>query len=238
MNTNDRRRYDMLNRIDNFSAMHAQRFPTTSPVHGAFAVIAAEVEQLEALDVAARSASQSARAARKAAAGKALADALTRAGHTARVLGKANAQFEVRLELPAVTDDLQLLTIAREFAAKAAPHVEPFAIHGVAIDELPPLIDAFDGALNERGMRRNEQVHVRGRIKASLERAMDAVDTLDVTVANHLRGDSATLAVWKAARRISYRKASRSVSSDAAAPGDPAPDAATPAPMSGAGTVQ
>ena len=138
------------------------------------------------------------------------------------------------LELPAATDDLQLLTIAREFAAKAAPHVEPFAIHGVALDELPPLIDAFDGALNERGMRRNEQVHVRGRIKASLERAMDAVDTLDVTVANHLRGDSATLAVWKAARRISYRKASRT----GAAPGDPAPDADTPAPMAGAGTVQ
>ena len=102
MNTIERRRYDMLIRIRNFSAMHAQRFPTTSPVHGAFAVIAAEVEQLEGL-----------------------VDVLTRAGHAARVLGKASAQFEVRLELPAVTDDLQLLTIAREFAAKAAPHVEP-----------------------------------------------------------------------------------------------------------------
>jgi hypothetical protein len=44
-------------------------------------------------------------------------------------------------------------------------------------------------------MRRSDKVHRRAGIEASLERALDAVDTLDVTVANHLRWDGATQAV-------------------------------------------
>ena len=231
MTSKDRCRYDMLIRVRSFHAIHGQRLPTTSPAHGAFAVIAAELAQIEALDVAERTASQSARAARKAAARKALVDSLTRAGETARVLGKTTPQIDARVDLPPSTHDRQVLTIAREFAAKAAPFAGQFAVHGIGLDELQQHTDALEAALTERGTGRNERNHARAQLEASLERALDALDTLDVTMANHLKGDRAMKAVWKGARRIDYPRRSGTGPSagEGAAAGSPPETATTPA---------
>jgi hypothetical protein len=230
MTNKDRCRFDMLIKVANFRTNHGQRFPKTSPVHDAFGVITAEVEQLQALDVAEGSASDSARAERKAAAHKALVDTLTRAGKTARVLGKTMPQIDVRVALPASIHDLQLLTTARRFASEAEPFAAQFAVHGMVLDEVQQQIDALDAAYNARGIKREEQRHLRARIKESLDRAMDAVDTLDVTVANHLKGDEVMRTVWKGARRIEYpRRSSNGVG--------PKPEAASGAPDAAAASV-
>jgi hypothetical protein len=198
------RRYHMLVRLRNFGAAHARLFPDTSTAHAAFAEVGAEIARLEELDVAERSAMQSSRAGRKRAARKALAVTLTRAGSTARVLAKANPALEARINLPLPFDGVQLLTIAREFAAAAAPCAAGFAVHGIPLAELEGRIAAFEQAVHERGLGRDERVKARAEIEASFSRAMDAVEVLDVTVANSLSSDAVALAVWKFDRRMNY----------------------------------
>jgi hypothetical protein len=223
----DRRRYDMLTRIRNFGVAHRQLFPEKSTAHAAFIVVNSEVERLEALDVAERLASHSARAARKAAARKVLFDCLTRAKNTARVLAKTVPQLSAHLEMPGGVDDRLLLTIARQFAAGVAPHADHFSAHGIALELLTELIEAFETALNERGTQRDEQVQARARLEASLGRALEAVEILDVAVPNHLATDQGILAAWKRDRRL-YR--SRRPRTDAA------PEPQAPAPVAGNGT--
>lgn len=198
----DRRRYKMLKRMRTFGAAHRQHFPEASTAHEALRVIDAELDQLDALDVAERSASQAARSAPKAAVRKSLVDCLRRADDTASVLAKRHPGFVADGKVPYPADDVQLLTIAREFVMKAAPLAAEFAAHGIPVAELDERVNALDRALNERGMQRDEKVRARARIDASLQRALDAVETLDVTVANHLGNDPVAMAVWKSDRRM------------------------------------
>jgi len=200
------RRYEMLIRVRNFGAAHDQLFPVNSSAHAAFAIVSEEIEQLEKLDVTERLATHSARAARKVAARKALVEELTRAQHTARVLEKTIPQLSELLEPPDTSDDQMLVTVARQFIAGIVTHAETFASHGIAVDELRQQVDGFEAVLNERGVRRDEQVQARARIEASLARAMDAVATLDVVVSNQLKTDAPTLATWWRERRESPLK--------------------------------
>jgi hypothetical protein len=106
MTSRDRRRYEMLTRVRNFAATHKPLFPDTSTAHQAFATVAAEIEHLEALDVAERSASQAARVERKLTRRRLLIDTLTRTGLTARVLAKTSPQLEARIDPPLPKADL------------------------------------------------------------------------------------------------------------------------------------
>jgi hypothetical protein len=235
MTDQDKRRLDMLIRIRNFGAAHDQLFAASSTARAAFAAVATEVEQLETLGLTERLASHSARAARKAEARKALLDCLVRGRNTSRVLAKTNRDLAVELELPDVVDDRLLLTIARQFSAGVAPHAEPFAAHGITLQELDQCSDAFEAAVNERGMRRDEQVQTRARIESSMARALDAVETLDVIVANHLAGDPITLAAWKHDRRVTRPRRHRTTDTGTEpevppAPVSPAPTKPDPAP--------
>src|SRR4051794_36910378 len=196
MKFQDRRRYDMLIRLRTFAATHGQLFPTTSTAPEAFAAIGEAITQLTALDVAERAASEAARAERKDTARRALVDTLTRAGFTARVLAMTHEDLTARVVLPLPSDNVLLLTLARQFAAAAAPCAEQFAAHGIPITEVETRLTALEEALQERGMRLDDRVKARAAIEAVFRRAMHAVKTLDVTVANCLGGDPVTLAVW------------------------------------------
>jgi hypothetical protein len=192
----------MLIRLRQFGATHGQRFPETSRAHAAFVVIAAEIARLEALDVAERSASRGRRAARKDAARKVLADSLTRAGFTARVVAKTHPALEASIDLPLPASDLRMLTVGRQFVAAAAPCADEFAAHGIPIPEVEACVAAFDQARHERGMRHDDHVRARAEIAASFSRAMDAVAVLDVNVANCLASETVVQAVWKYDRRL------------------------------------
>jgi hypothetical protein len=209
MTTKDKRRLDMLIRVRNFGTNHRQLFPDTSSASAAFAVIAAEVSQLESLALAERLASHSARAARKAAARQPLLEWLVRAKNTTRALVKTIPQLAAHVDLPESVDDRMLLTIARQFAAAITPHAEPFAAHGIAIEAFGALLEPFEMALNERGSRRREQAQARADYALSMGRASEALDTLDLTVPNHLAEDAVTLATWKNERRLARSKPSR-----------------------------
>src|SRR5262245_24269963 len=175
MTYQEQRRYEMLVRVRDFGAAHHQSFPDTSSASAAFAAIAAELPQLEAFDVAERVASHHARAARKAEARKRLLEWLTRAKNTARALVKTLPQLGAHVDLPQTLDDRLLLTVARQFEAAIAPHAEPFAAHGIAIEALGGLIEPFAVALDERGVRKGEKAQARARTIPSMARALEAL---------------------------------------------------------------
>jgi len=210
MNFKDRRRVEMLVRVRNFGAAYRQLFPDTSSASEAFAVIAEEVPKLEALGIAEQLASRAARAARKTEARKLLIEWLARGKTTARALVKTIPQLAAHVDLPNPVDDRTLLTIARQFAAAVAPHVEQFAAKGIATEALGQLIEPFDTALNDRGSSRGEQAQARADIALSMARALEALETLDLTVPNHLAANAVTLAAWISERRLARSKPSRS----------------------------
>jgi hypothetical protein len=205
----------MLIRVRNFGAAHRQLFPDTSSASAAFAVIAAEVPQLEALDLKERLASHSARAARKAEARTRLVEWLIRGKNTTRALVKTIPQLAPHVDLPDPVDDRMLLTIARQFAAAVAPYVEQFAAHGLAVESLGTLIEPFETALNERGSKRHERAQARADFMSSLARAIEALDTLDLTLPNHLAENPVTMATWKSERRLARSKPSRNAAATA-----------------------
>jgi hypothetical protein len=202
MTSRDRRRYDMLTRVRSFGILYGQRFSTNSPAHQALAVVSAEIDRLDALDVAERSTLEISRATRKAAARKVFQRILTRAGATARVLGKTIPQLQARISLPLPPEDLPLLTVARQFAADAVGYEPPFAAHGLPLPVLAAAIAAFEQAIQQRGSGREGRVRVRAEIEMSFTCAMHAVETLDVVVANCLGEDAVAIAVWKHDRRV------------------------------------
>ena len=207
MNFPNRSRYDMLIRVRNFGAAHVQRFPETSSVHAAFSIVATEVAQIEALAVAEHVSSRSARAARKGEARRRLQESLARAANTAWVLSRTIPELSNHTETPGAIADRQLVTFGRGFVTAATPYVAQFAAHGIAIERLSEQIETFEAAVVERGTRRDELAQTRHRINASLTRALEAVDTLDVTVANTLATDPMTLALWKRERRLEQPRA-------------------------------
>lgn len=202
MNFPNRSRYDMLIRVRNFGAAHRQRFPETSSAHAAFSIVATEVAQMDALAVAEHVSSRSARAARKGEARKQLMESLARAANTAWVLSRTIPELSNHTETPGAIADRQLVTFGRGFVTAATPHVAQFAAHGITIESLGAQIEAYEAAVAERGTRRDELAQTRNRINASLTRALEAVDTLDVTVANTLATDPIMLALWKRERRL------------------------------------
>lgn len=130
-------------------------------------------------------------------------------------------------DAPPKVADRQLLTFGRGFVAAAAPYVAQFAAHDIAIEGLGKQVEAFEAVVAETATRRDELKQTRGRLKASLKRALEAVDTLDVTVANTFASDPVTLEVWKRERRLEKpRPRARAVK-----PADTSAPAASPAPL-------
>ena len=218
MKYQDSRRYEMLVRVSNFAATHAQLFPATSRAHDAFAALATEIGHLDALGVAERSATQATRADRPRAARKALIECLRRLRKTALVLARTTGCRDALIERHTAMDDVALLTVARQSAASAAPHAGQFAAYGVTVEELEQRIADLNGALHHGRMGRDQRTEARARMQASMDRALAAVAVLDVMVANCLRTETAALAVWKVNRRIKPRKRTqnRSIEPDVA----------------------
>jgi hypothetical protein len=212
MRDNDRRRYEMLARVRDFGATYGQLFPESSLAPQAFASITTGIAQIEAHHLAERTATVSARATRKVAARKALRERLIKVAATARVIAETSPGLQAQFALPETGTDPLLLTVARQFAQHAAPCAAQFVAHGMPaafMADLEASIAAFESAIRDRGMSRDEKVAARGSIKSVLASALAAVRKLDVIVANHAALDPVVREVWKGDRRISYPAGSR-----------------------------
>jgi len=228
MTTIDKRRYQMLTQVRDFGVAHGDLFPLDSSARSAFAIVTAEVERLDALKLTARAAMRAARAARRVEARTLLVDALVRAKNTARVLAKTIPQLATQVELPEGVNDRRILSVTRQFLEAIGPYLEQFAAHGVSADELQKHVESLETAINERELRRKERSQAREEIDRCLARALEAIETLDVAVANHLASNPERLAEWKRTRALS-RTTRRGKGDDAEAAPTPAAAEATSA---------
>ena len=225
MTNTERQRVEMLTRVENFGTTYGQLFPESSLAQPAFAAIAAAIDQIQAQQVAEKTATVSARAARSRSARAALVERLAKVAATARVISTTNSELGDHFTLTPAATDPELLTTAQGFARNAAPFAAAFVAHGMAptfLEDLQASIATFEQARLTRGKGRNEQTAARAGIRKAMAAARAAVRTLDVIIANHAGLDTAVREVWARDRRISTPRVSSKNAAPAAAEDKPA----------------
>ena len=244
MNHMQTRRYEMLVRIREFGTAHADLFPESSLARQAFAAVAEAVQQLNEHTVTKLSAAQG--TTTKAKARAALLDCVEAVGQTGRVIAEHTPGLEEKFVVPVLPSDQALLMTARVFAAAAEPLKDAFFAREMPktfVADLEDAIARFEGAIHARDAGKGERVAARERIQAALNSGLAATGALDAMVANRLRDDPATIAVWKRNRKVSYPPRPHAAEdAPAPAPSTPAatgeapgqaPNAASPAPTAG-----
>src|SRR5678815_1878658 len=130
MNAGQRRQYEMLLRLRDFSNTHRDLFAASAVAQEAFASVDAAITELATTDQVKLSASAAARNDRKALARKALTELLVKVCTLARVL-RARGVDVADFEMPVSKSDQTLLTAARQFAQDAVPLEAEFNGHGI-----------------------------------------------------------------------------------------------------------
>jgi hypothetical protein len=202
----DRRRYEMLVRVRDFGASFGHLLPRAA-TDQALGMLAAALQAIEAAHVAETSAFVSARAARKAAARRALSERLVLMQKAAGLLPGRRGEFRAHFDVPTRANDQVLLNAARQAVQQATPLAAEFIAHGMALTfpaDIEALIEGFESALRERGMSRDEHVAARARIKGAMANGIRAVRTMDVIVGTHMARGSEARDVWAHSRRIEY----------------------------------
>ena len=122
-------------------------------------------------------------------------------------------------------NDQRLLSVTRQFIEAIGPHAEQFAAHGITTDELRQRVEDLETTLTEHELRRTELKQAREQIDGSMARALEALETLDVAVANHLASDAERLTVWKRSRVLPRAKRREAAGAETI-PAPAAPEAA------------
>ena len=228
MHRKQRRQYEMLLRVRDFGKTHGHVFSSSGIGPELFVSISAAVDELAATALAKVSAAGAARADKKRQARRDLAELLSKVSQLARLL-RARGQTVPAFMLPASRSDLEVLTAARQFARDAVAFEKEFRGHGMGSAVIAAAADAFERATSVCGAGRADHVAALARTKELLAGALLDVRRLDLVVANELRKDAVTTAVWKQARRVAVagaRHGGSSASSAASAPAD-APELVT-----------
>jgi len=190
MNTRDTRRYEMLVRVREFGAAHADSFPSSTPGGQAFATVAAAVDQLSqhaSVQFEGRTSIREATTT-KAAARAALQEDLDAIARTARVLAADTRGLDDKFPPPR-RKDVDLLTTGRTFLREAAPLAPQFIAHYLPEDFLTDLesdLREFEAAINEGHAGRDMHATAAAEVEAGMESALEAVRHLDVLVPNRL----------------------------------------------------
>ena len=167
---------------------------------------------------------------------EALLDRLEAMALTARAIARDNPGFEDRFHIPEPRSDQALLTAGRLFARDAEVFKEQFLAHAMPqafVTDLIDVVETFERAIHDREAGKGDQTAARASMEAALASGTGAVQKLDAMVTNHLRGDPATTALWRSARRIGHPRRVRSTAAaslPAASASTPVAQPATPSP--------
>ena len=208
MHKKQRRQYEMLLRVRDFGKTHGHAFSSSGMGPEVFVSISAAVDELAATALAKVSAAGAARADHKRRARRDLAQLLGKVSQLAHVL-RARGQTVPVFALPASRSDLEVLTVARQFARDAAALEVDFRGHGMGSSAIAAAADAFERAMRDRTKECADHVAALARTKDILAGALLDVRRLDLIVDNELRNDAVTTAVWKQARRVCAVKGAR-----------------------------
>jgi hypothetical protein len=198
----------MLVRVRNFGTTHSALFASSPVAQETFAAIGTAVDELATTSQQKMSASAAARADRKAAARRALADLLQRAQHLASNL-RADGRALPALALPVSRSDVSLVTAGRKFAADVAPYDAAFSGHGVGAAHITAATDALVAAQDDQGASRSQHVAARVRIQELLATAIRGAQRLDLIVLTDRGHDPVVQAQWQQLRRIERTRVPR-----------------------------
>lgn len=216
MNTIETRRYEMLVRVRDFGNTHRDLFPTGSPGEREFAAVEVAVTELSRHAVTKMSSQGAARdgGERRQAARTALREQVDAISRTAGLMAEDRPDLAERFRMPKVRTDQALLTAGRLFVRDTQTFEAEFLARGMPTAfraDLNTAAERLEHALHDRDAGRAEQTAARAGISAALESGVAAVENLDVIIANRLRGDAVTMAVWERERRVKYPKTAGNV---------------------------
>jgi len=223
MNTIETRRYEMLVRVRDFGKAHGDLFPTSSPGGKAFAAVEAAVTELSRHAVQKMSSRGAARdgGERREAARTAVREQIDAISRTAGLMAEDKPDLAERFRMPKARNDQALLIAGRLFVRESEAVEAEFLAHGMPSTfrvDLNTAVQRFEHALHDRDAGRAGQTAAQAGISAALESGTAAVESLDVIIANRLRGDAVTMAVWERERRVKYPKSAANVAAPTPAP--------------------
>lgn len=215
MNDNLRRRYEMLLRVQDFGKQYAASFPPSSLGSQLFLeleVIIGEIEQLAATKEARERGSREG-TVNRGEARMALRDDLETISNTARAMALSTAGLEDKFRLPrGKINDVDLLNIARAFAADALPLKDEFIRHEMPsnfLDELDAHITAFEQAIDRQQRSKRERVSATEGLGDGVERGVNKVRQIDPVVRNKFRDNPKVLSEWESASHTERGPASK-----------------------------
>lgn len=232
MDTIETRRYEMLIRVRDFGAAHADLFPAGSLGRKMFAATATAVAALgqqAATQVSGRGAEGS---NSKAAARAALRDALRAISRTSHALALDTPGLDDKFRLPFTRTGQALLNVGRAFVQDVRPFSADFVAHGLPttfLKDLEANIQRYDAAIREHAEGIGTRIAARTAIGVAIAAGLDAVQRLDAIVLNRLRDDPATYAAWERARRVVQPPHTRNGAPQSVPPGPPVVPPAPPA---------
>jgi hypothetical protein len=214
MNVKQKRRYDMFTRVDRFGIEHARAFPRGSIGRQLFATLREPLARLPNEFAAQALGLNRARegTADKAAARTSLYAALGAINRTARALAIDRPGLRGKFRLPSRESDEALVAAARAFAGNAQRWAPIFIAYGLRtgfVEELRAVVARFEHAIAYRAEGRRAHVTARAAIDARLADLFVIVRRLDAVVVNVLGEDAAALEMWRRARKIARRRASK-----------------------------
>ncbi|HYY55896.1 MAG TPA: hypothetical protein VE842_01125 [Pyrinomonadaceae bacterium] len=227
MNDAETRRYETFINVREFGLARPSQFPAASLAAELLTRLRTVIDDIERNDSAfssgRRTAQQGSRT--KSVARDELRNALEAISRTARSMALTTPGLEDKFRVPRRRlKDQELLSIARSFAADAAPLEAEFVRRGMPerfLDFLGEDIEDFERAINQTILARETHVAANAAIDDLIEDGMNIVRELDAIMRNTFADDPATLAAWTSASHI--ERAPRSSSSKPPAPPAPQP---------------
>jgi len=227
METRDVRRYNMLVRVKEFGATHADLFPAGSVGGTTLVELGAAVDRIDGHAVSQASGRTDAqkRALGKAAARAALRDAVGSIVKMAGGMAVADPEVGKAFQLPVNESDKELVTRAKEFVSSAAPYAAAFVARGLPntfVADLQGKLSAFEDAINAHATAKQAHINARANISAALDSALAVLQQLDPIVEYRIGSDPGLVAAWQSARRID--KAAVRAMKPAPQPSSPTPE--------------
>jgi hypothetical protein len=213
---------EMLIRVRQFGASHADEFPTGSRGAELFTLVNAAITNIEAHSTSqdsGRRASQE-RTTLKKIALAGLRENLEALSRTARAMALSTPGLADKFRMPRSNGEQASLTAARSFAADAEPLKAEFIRRGLPasfLEDLSAGRDALEELVNSKAQKTGARVAARVAVSEAADDGRNAVRELDAIVRNVFRNEPAALAEWESASHTG-RSSSRRAKTETKAP--------------------
>ena len=198
------RQYEMLVRVRNFGDAQKAHFAEGSEGARAFEAITTAVAEIKAFGNAKLTARRVSKK-EKLAAKRALASRIWAIARSARIMAKTVVGADAKFPLPTRQAYGAVLDTGRLFLKEVEPVKETFIRYGLEptfVEELQQAVATFEQAIDGRSAGKTAAVVAQKGIRSAISGAVDAVQSLDVLIANTMRRDKHVLNAWKDTRHV------------------------------------